>query len=148
MHVYLFVQRQGGIGFICFWTVVLALVPPPTGIHCCLFGHSLRPLTSPNGWLIPVRATVGPLTPFFPPSDASLWTQRGTPPIIDILVRSQVTLHPKNVKENYINCDSRGSCSSEWYSSIDCMLLHIKRSKCGVWKKQAHQTRQLLLIRD
>lgn len=50
---------MGGIGFVCFWTVVLMLVPPPTGIHCCLFGHQLRPLTFANGWLIPVNATMG-----------------------------------------------------------------------------------------
>lgn len=63
-NVCLFERRQGGIGFVCFRTVVFALVPPPTGIHCCLFGHRLRPLTSPNGWLIPVQATVGPVLAF------------------------------------------------------------------------------------
>lgn len=52
---------EAGLGFVCFGAVVLALVPPPTGIHCCLFGHQLRPLTFPNGWLIPAEATVGPL---------------------------------------------------------------------------------------
>lgn len=57
-NVCLLEGRQGRIGFVCFWTVVLALVPPPTGIHCCLFGHQLRPLTFPNGWLIPLKATV------------------------------------------------------------------------------------------
>jgi len=63
-NVCLFVGSKGRIGFVCFWTVVSELAPPLTGIHYCLFGHKLRPLTSPNGWLIQVKATVGPLFPF------------------------------------------------------------------------------------
>lgn len=64
----LFEGRKVGIGFVCFWTVVPALVPPPTEIHFCLFGRERRPLTSPNVGVIQVRATVGPLLLVGPPS--------------------------------------------------------------------------------
>lgn len=85
----LFEGRWGGIGFVCFRTVVLALVPPPTGIHCCLFGHQLTPLTFPNGWLIPVKATVG--APGCDSSNvASLWTCWRTPPNLHIKAWWQV----------------------------------------------------------
>lgn len=58
---YVFIWEEvGQDGFVCLWTVVLELVPPPTRIHCCLFGQWLRPLTFPNGWLIPLTATVEP----------------------------------------------------------------------------------------
>lgn len=78
-NVCLFEGRWGGIGLVCFGVVVLALVPPPTRIHCCLFGHQFTPLTSPNGWLIPVKATVGPFSSTSS-NVASLWTDLWTPP--------------------------------------------------------------------
>lgn len=77
-NVCLFEGRWGGIGLVCLGVVVLALVPPPTGIHCCLFGHQFTPVTFPNGWLIPVKATVGPLASTSS-YVASLWTDWWTP---------------------------------------------------------------------
>lgn len=65
----LFEGRKVGIGSVCFWTVVSALVPPPTEIHFCLFGHERRPLTSPNVGGNPGQSYCGTLVV----SGSSLW---------------------------------------------------------------------------
>lgn len=102
--VYLFEGRKVGIGFVCFWTVVLALVPPPSGIQ-----RWLRPLTSPNGWLILVKATVGPLLPFLPMMPTS--GRKGTLPQFYtegcLQELGSATLNV-NIYKNLCAC--RGSC--------------------------------------
>lgn len=102
--VYLFEGRKVGIGFVCFWTVVLALVPPPSGIQ-----RWLRPLTSPNGCLILVKATVGPLLPFLPMMPTS--GRKGTLPQFYtegcLQELGSATLNV-NIYKNVCAC--RGSC--------------------------------------